>query len=174
MITQVTNAAAPIGDCKSGKYILWLYPLQMSSTTLLFFVRVRAVYRDSKWIIVFFFLMWLVVSGTSITTICYTFTNLGPTKYCIGIINPGLEQAANILPLLNGIAALLNDTLVFLAITLRLVGTPEWSAVTGRKNRIRAAFSGDYLPAFSKAMLRDGQAYYLLVTIFCIPINFSS
>lgn len=132
----------------------------MSTTTLLFFFRVRAMYRDSKLTVLFFLFMWAVISGSSITPVFYRSINLGPTEYCTYLVPPEYERAADILPIINGLFVYIHDTLVFAAITLKLVGTPGWSAETGR-GWIRLLFSGNYLPRFSRAMLRDGQAYYL-------------
>ena len=65
-----------------------------------------------------------------------------------------LAAAATIIPLVN-------DTLVFLAITGRIY----CNSYAGRTLQVgvRILLFGDYLPAFSKAILQDGQAYYLLV-----------
>jgi hypothetical protein len=54
---------------------------------------------------------------------------------------------------------MINDTLVLLAITVGLAMNtyPEPTLKQG----IRMAMYGDYLPAFSRAMLRDNQMYYL-------------
>ena len=76
------------------------------------------------------------------------------------LVPPEYERAADILPIINGLFVYIHATLVLAAITLKLVGTPGWSAETGR-GWIRLLFSGNYLPRFSRAMLRDGQAYYL-------------
>jgi len=116
------------------------------------------MYHDSKWVIGFFFLMWLAVTGASTTDVFYSYANLGPTKYCIGINLPQYVVVASVLPLVN-------DTLVFVAITFRLAGTPNWNASTSQKSWIKVVLLGEYLPNFSKAMLRDGQAYYLWVSV---------
>ena len=77
-----------------------------------------------------------------------------PTRYCAaGHVKPLIAAAA--------IALLINDTLVFLAITWRL--SCNSYACPTFKHVIRVFAFGDYLPALSKAMLQDGQAYYLLV-----------
>ena len=52
------------------------------------------------------------------------------------------------------------DTLVFLAITWRL-SRNSYDPYT-LQSGIKFFIFGDRLPAFSKAFLRDGQAYYLL------------
>jgi len=57
---------APVADCKTIDYIVEsLYILSLSSTSLLFFSRVRAVYGNSKIITIFFGLMWASTVGMS-------------------------------------------------------------------------------------------------------------
>ena len=81
-------------------------------------------------------------------------TNIGPTQYCLtGGIKPYAEAAA-VIPMIN-------DTIIFCAISWRLWRN-NWARPTV-KNSFRVFVFGDYLPSFSKSMLLDGQAYYLLV-----------
>jgi len=148
--------AAPLGNCHEvASGILWFYPLQMSCTALLFFFRVRAMCHDTKWATPFFFVMWLGVTVAS-TPSAYlnTITNLGPTAYCIGKVLPKYAIVVSILPFVN-------DTLIFVAITMKLAGSQDTSCAPRRGSWIRVVLFGEYLPNFSKAMLRDGQVYYL-------------
>jgi hypothetical protein len=57
------------------------------------------------------------------------------------------------------IIPVINDTLVFLAITWRL-SRNSYTRLT-LKDGFRFIVFGDYLPVFSRALLQDGQAYYL-------------
>ena len=57
---------------------------------------------------------------------------------------------------------LIYDTLVFLAITWRLSRNSYDPGPNTLESGIKFLIFGDYLPVFSKALLRDGQAYYLL------------
>jgi len=59
------------------------------------------------------------------------------------------------------IVMLVNDTLVFLAITWKLMGNARIDSSIRTGFRILAF--GEYMPALSKALLQDGQAYYLYV-----------
>jgi hypothetical protein len=56
-----------------------------------------------------------------------------------------------------------NDTLIFIAISYRMVSlsmvSGTWSA------RAKSFFTGDGLHHLSKAMLQSGQAYYLSVVV---------
>jgi len=149
--------AAPLGNCHAvSSRIVWFYPLQMSCTTLLFFFRVRAMYHDTKWVTPFFFVMWLAVTAASTPeAFLNSSTSLGPTAYCIDKVLPKYAIVASILPFVN-------DTLIFVAITMRLARS-NTSYAPWRGNWIRVVLFGEYLPQFSKGMLRDGQAYYLWV-----------
>ena len=134
--------------------IIWLIPVQMSFTTLLFFIRVRATYQNARWVTIIFGTLWLAVTGGSTADVFYHNVNIGPTKYCIVKDLPRYGQVATILPLIN-------DTLVFLAITYRLTGRQLISTSTKREHWFRVLVKGEYIPDFSRAVLRDGQAYYL-------------
>ena len=97
--------------------------------------------------------MWLAVVGAvSISPIVVGSTNIGSTGYCIGSILKPFGVVAVIVPLVN-------DTLVLLAVTVGLVMNTHLEPTL--KEGIRTAMYGDYLPAFSRAILRDNQMYYL-------------
>ncbi|KAF9553161.1 hypothetical protein CPC08DRAFT_767748 [Agrocybe pediades] len=80
--------------------------------------------------------------------------NIGSTDYCI---NSGLEpyvSAACIVPFVN-------DTLVFCATSWRL-----WKnayVTQSIHNNVKVMVFGHHLPSFSRALLKDGQAYYLTI-----------
>jgi len=99
--------------------------------------------------------MWLAVLGACLTvTQGIKGTTLGPTKYCI---NDGLASyvaAAAIIPLVN-------DTLVFFAITWKLMRNSHRGYTI--KEGVRAFVFGEYLQPFSRALMQDGQIYYLYV-----------
>ena len=75
------------------------------------------------------------------------------TANCLSSVVHPFLLAATIIPLIN-------DTLVFVAITWRL-SRNSYDAYTLRSG-IRSLVFGDYLPVFSRVLLLDGQAYYLL------------
>ena len=146
--------AAPTGNCVQVERIAnYLYPLALSSTALLFFFRVRAVYNRNKYVVAFFSFMWLAVLAGGLTAIQGVVgANIGPTNYCVMYnVKPYVASAA-IIPLVN-------DTLVFFAITWRLMGHAHADNSIGTGLRVFAF--GDYMPTLSKALLQDGQVYYL-------------
>jgi len=88
--------------------------------------------------------------------------NIGATRYCIDGEVKSYVTMATVIPLVN-------DTCVFLAISWRLFCNSY--ARPTLKDRLRVLIFGDYMPMFSKAMLHDGQAYYLTtVTINLLAV----
>jgi len=118
---------------------------------LLFFLRARAIYNRHTILVFFFFILWLSVLGTAaLVPIIATTANIGTTDYCIDVAVKSYASVATITPLVH-------DTIIFLAISLRLFGN---SHVT--RGNFKAFVTGEYLPQFSKAILKDGQLYYLV------------
>ena len=98
--------------------------------------------------------MWLAVVAACVIPFVgvSASANIGPTRYCMTVEIHSYAAAAIVVPLIN-------DTLIFFAITWRL--RCNSSARRTIKDSVRVLIFGDYLPAFSKAMLQDGQVYYL-------------
>lgn len=105
--------------------------------------------------------MWLCVLGGCIGSVVGVGGyNIGPTKHCLsGTLKPFVSVA--------GLIPFVNDSLILIAISFRLmqITMPEMEI----KDFIEGIIFGRNLPAFTRALLRDGQAYYLYV-VFCLPI----
>ena len=130
-----------------------LFCLAVPLTSLLFFFRARAVFGRDPFAVAFFGVLWLGVLGGCLTTIPgIGGANIGPTPYCTTGVFKFYAVAAAITPLIN-------DGIVFFAITWRLWRN-TWARRTV-KNGVRALVYGDYLPMFSKSLLQDGQIYFL-------------
>ncbi|KAF8959403.1 hypothetical protein BDZ97DRAFT_1837850 [Flammula alnicola] len=160
-LTYSYTAPVGVGKCVIPQHLVQVsFPIAISTTNLLFFLRARAVYRDNKIAIGLFTLTWLgVVGGSLLPSIAFTrFDNIGPTKYCIDPIRLGPSVSANTWP------GLVNDLLLFCAITWRLVRNS--TVQTTIKNTFRVIFLGQHLPALSRALLQDGQAYFLSIVVF--------
>lgn len=163
--TPVSNlSATPVPNCATLKKILEVvYCVAVSSTSLLFFFRTRAVFNRDPWIIFLFACLCLAVFGACVTPIIGVFTgNIGPTSYCMTVEVKPYTAAAVVVPLIN-------DTLIFIAITWRLHSNS--SARRTINDGVRVLVFGNYLPAFSKAMLQDGQVYYLWVLYIYIYLS---
>ena len=138
------------------KLVVNFYCTALIFTSLLFFFRTRAVFNTYPWVVAFFAGLWLAILGGCLAFIVeiYELVMVNPASnrdpICINSdVNPILAATTIIL--------LVNDTLVFLAISWRL-SRNSYTLESG----IRLLIFGDYLPVFSKALLQDGQAYYLL------------
>jgi hypothetical protein len=137
-----------------------MFAIGVPSTALLFFFRARAVFALNQLAIAFFGVLWLGVLGGCLTTIPgLTGENIGPTPYCITGEIKLYSTAGAITPLIN-------DTIMFFAISWRL-WTNTWARRTV-KNGFRAMVFGEYLPAFTRSLLQDGQIYFLLVFFYFI------
>ncbi|PPQ73128.1 hypothetical protein CVT26_014950 [Gymnopilus dilepis] len=149
------NAAAPTGDCNNlMKASSGVYCMMMASTSLLFYFRVSALYMDNKHVTRFFLFMWLALLGASLTAIIgVSGAPIGPTKHCVNVRLDRYLGIAVVIPFLN-------DTCVFIATTYRLIqfGLP---GDAGIRDIFRVIISGNGLSLLTKALFKDGQAYYL-------------
>jgi hypothetical protein len=126
--------------------------LGVSSTSALFFIRVKAVYCNHRIITVFFGLLWLMLSGLYfVVPAAAKAVHIGPTQICLMI---RVEHYAAIPVLIQVVF----DTLVFLAISLRLISFSIVGDTFGA--RMRSFFRGDGLPSLSRSLLYGGQVYY--------------
>ena len=137
-------------------------------TSLLFFFRTRAVFNTYPWVIAFFGGLWVAVLGGCLAFIVDSFLSSsksvpvndpasntgGTTPICINQGTDAFIVSSIIIPLIN-------DTLVFLAISWRLSRVSYDPYTLKTASGIKFFIFGDYLPGFSKAIFRDGQAYYL-------------
>lgn len=155
--------AGPVGHCfQNEKGLGAFYPASVSLSALLFFFRVRIVYQSHPFIVALFFLLWLgVVAGTLTVAFGVLGVNIGPTDYCLNGKVEDYVAAAALIPLVN-------DTLVFFAITWKLatdshILASSAKAASGRggKRGWWEIMKGDYLPGVSRALLKDGQTYYM-------------
>jgi len=146
--------AAPTGNCfLFEKVIDWLFPVAVPFTSLLFFFRVRAIFDNNRYVVGFFGLMWLaVLAGCLTVTQGVVGAHIGDTKYCLNAKLENYVSSAAIIPLVN-------DTLVFLSISVRLMLNSHLE--DSLKNGVRTLFFGFHMPGFSRSLLRDGQVYYL-------------
>jgi len=118
------------------------------------------MYNASLAVTVIFTTLWLsVVASSAMLPWALPGGNIGPTDYCIQ-----LQPAAYLVTPI--IAAFVNDTLVFIAITRRLMQMStdaEDEEQHGVMSHLRMFASPKSLPLFSRVLLRDNQIYYLSV-----------
>ncbi|KAF7360617.1 hypothetical protein MVEN_00793400 [Mycena venus] len=154
-------ATYPIRAC-SAAFLAFnsFYPVSISATTFLFFSRVRAIYGGERMATIIFGFLWLSVAGSSTTVpIAGRAANSPDTSECI--LTHSSPYAGS-----SGIILTVYDTVIFLAISYRLVSTFAYiEPGLTRVEKLRIFFDGSNLPAFSKALLTDGQIYYLITVI---------
>jgi len=76
------------------------------------------------------------------------------TPYCVEI-KPQTES------ILGAIGPVIHDVLIFLATAWILMQNSYIEANASVKNSLKIMVLGRHLPAFSKALLRDGQLYFM-------------
>ncbi|KZP25923.1 hypothetical protein FIBSPDRAFT_855207, partial [Athelia psychrophila] len=131
----------------------------INTTSFLFFLRVRAVYLQSRTITILFGALWVVTAsvGIGFTALVMRGAERVPyTAYCV--------QAAvkhNSVPITM---IFVHDTMAFLAISYRLAA----DAVTAGdwRSRVRLIVTGKGLFSLSRALMKSGQLYYLATTVF--------
>ncbi|KAF8898040.1 hypothetical protein CPB84DRAFT_1825539 [Gymnopilus junonius] len=144
LLYAIIYETTPIGNCEKLSQVgPWLICIAIPSTSLLFFFRVHAMYNRHKYVSGFFFLMWLAVLGGNLTNVPgVAGFNIGLTKHCLnGTLKPYISVGI--------IMQFVNDSLIGMEEEMKLKDVPR--VIVFKKN----------LPAFTKALLWDGQAYYL-------------
>ncbi|KAF9547615.1 hypothetical protein CPC08DRAFT_769410 [Agrocybe pediades] len=158
MILQSIVLTLPLDHC--GRFhvaVLVCYNLLISTTMLLSYFRVCAVWGKNKAIVVVFGFLWLSCVACTLTSITgITFASFPGVPYCSVFVSGNYVSAAVIGPTVNHI-------LVFVAIT--------YGVCMSRTNGHQSLFSsggyrtfifGESLPAFSKAILQSSQLCYLV------------
>src|SRR5260221_12305696 len=129
-----------------------LAPFTVPLSTLLFVIRVCALYNNKKYVVAFFSMTWLLVlSSCIIVPLGARGARIGNTKYCF-------DSRTRLADVLSSSSILIHDTLIFIAMSCAFMRISY--SDPNVKNSIRVLVFGRYLPAFSKSVLRDGQAYY--------------
>ena len=148
-----------------GELAVVFYCAVLVFTSLLFFFRTRAVFNKNPWATAFFAGLWLAVLGGCLSLIVGVFKAM-PVNAASNMIVICLDTGIGDFAAAVDIIPLINDTLVFLGISWRL-SCNSYDPYTLRSG-IRFIIFGDYLPVFTKALLQDGQAYYLLAISWSI------
>ncbi|KAF8154764.1 hypothetical protein B0H34DRAFT_799509 [Crassisporium funariophilum] len=157
----------PFDDCNQiENALLATLIVFIASTTLLFYVRVCAVYNMHKYIVGFFGLLWVATVCTASVTDIHKFSavHIGPTKYCMEILAG--SPSASVFMILT------NDTLIFIAVTYKVYMMFLDSDATPNE-RVHTLFLGRSLPALAKAIMQDAQFYYLVALIASTVITIS-
>ncbi|KAJ7508619.1 hypothetical protein B0H11DRAFT_1902224 [Mycena galericulata] len=155
ILTCFVYAVAPVQNCSAlalGFDICLL--LTQTTTAMLFFIRVTAVWHRNKVVLGVFSVLWIgVLAGGLTVPIGVRAAHIGPTLQCIDTIIPDYTQVVTIMPLIF-------DTAIFLAITYRILA--HTIVADSFVARARAFFGGTGLSTLSSALLRGGQHFYFI------------
>ncbi|KZP18047.1 hypothetical protein FIBSPDRAFT_1046428 [Athelia psychrophila] len=129
----------------------------IASTSFLFFLRVRAVYLQSRTVTMLFGALWVVTTSVSVgfAALAARDVELVPyTTYCTTS-----TKHTDIVATMTFV----HDTMVFLAISCRLAA----DAVTAGdwRSRVLSIATGKGLFSLSRSLMKGGQLYYLATTI---------
>ncbi|KAF9044988.1 hypothetical protein BJ165DRAFT_1474706 [Panaeolus papilionaceus] len=146
-------SAAITWDCaRFHKIVGAFYPITIPATSLLFFLRLRAVFDRNKIVVTAFGLIWITLFASAISVpFGLIGANIGPTKYCVTASIRKFIVAPTII-------SFVHDTLVLFAISWRLMSLTHLDQDVRRG--VKGMVLGDYLPSFSRALLHGGQQYY--------------
>ncbi|KAJ6486607.1 hypothetical protein C8R45DRAFT_930244 [Mycena sanguinolenta] len=157
------TVVAPVENCNAlalGRSICIV--LKQTSTVMLFFLRVTAVWHSSKIAYVVFSILWLAILGAGIIDpVGDRGAHRGPTKQCIDTVIPAHIEATGIVPPIN-------DTVIFLAINYRILA--HTILADSLMARLRAFFGGTGLSTLTRKLVQSGQHFYLLVYVLCSSI----
>ena len=140
------------------RFLCFSIAFATASASVLFYMRVLAVYNRSKPIAAFFGAIWILLVGVSLPVPFFISTgHIGPTNFCI---MTSIRWIGSPLYTFGVLAAF--DILVFVFISRRLhkvlestsTHRPWWRAVL-------SLFRSEGLPQFSKTIMQHGQKYLL-------------
>ena len=129
-----------------------VFPFCVPSMTLLVVFRACALYNNNPYVVTFFTCSWLVLVVACVTVpFASTAVNIGITEYCSPQVRSLVTFGIIYVPI--------HETMIFLATSWAFLQSSYTD--TNVTNGLRVMILGKFLPAFSKSILHDGQAYYL-------------
>ncbi|KZP07901.1 hypothetical protein FIBSPDRAFT_939271 [Athelia psychrophila] len=130
----------------------------IASTSFLFFLRVRAVYLQSRTITILFGTLWVVTTSVNIGYAAFEMRGTERVP-ALCYTNPTIKSNS-----IAVTATFVYDTMVFLAISYRLsagaVTAGDW------RSRVLSIVTGKGLFSLSRSLMKGGQVYYLTTTVF--------
>ncbi|KZP19059.1 hypothetical protein FIBSPDRAFT_1045805 [Athelia psychrophila] len=131
----------------------------IASTSFLFFLRVRAVYRQSRTITMLFGALWAVTTSVGFGFSAFEIRGTERVPYTAYCTNSTIKYTS--LPVM---ITFFHDTMVFLAISYRLAA----DAVTAAdwRSRVLSIVTGKGLFSLSRSLMKGGQLYYLVTVVF--------
>lgn len=156
--TLCGRAATPVGHCSVAIRVA-TSPLVVAlpASEFLLFLHVRAIYATERGVVWFFTLLWLsTLVSAAIAVVTISGITIGPTNYCTPATLARVNIGTVIIPLVN-------DTLLFIALVARIMGTStrDENVASLLKDRLKTALFGASLPRLAKTLLQNGQQYFL-------------
>ena len=143
---------APLNDCQIViRAVGWFGAFAVPLNASLFLLRIWGVFYDIRSVCVLFTVLWLSTFGSFTAPFTFVGRHIGPTRECI---IRSVEKSTSA----GFVAIVIYDTMVFIAISLRLLldnPADGWIA------RLKLFFSGEKMGYLSRALLQTGQMYYL-------------
>jgi hypothetical protein len=133
----------------SASYIFAIPP-----TAFLFFLRVRAMFRDNRLVTGFFGLLWLGIFGTA-----FIVPFGGVEGVHIGAVSQCIDSKVSQITIVPTTVNMAFDLLVFLSISWRLAVLNHQAG-----SRVQAFFTGRGMSHISNTLMQSGQLYFMFVT----------
>lgn len=155
-------AATPIGECSVLRVLIGVFFLStLGSTSLLFYIRVRAIFENSMVATIVFGFVWLSILTTAfLAPFASRVEYIGPTQFCRIIFDYPFGFPTWPILVMTGF-----DALVFLAIAWKLIkGVGAYVPTQGQNSKwknIKMFVTGEGLPLFSKFLLCGDRKYYV-------------
>ncbi|CAL1702835.1 unnamed protein product [Somion occarium] len=165
VVASVMYAVAPINCSATVKTVAWFTALALPCNSFLFLLRIKAVFYRSRIIVGIFCFLWLSTLCAFSAPFSIDARNVGSSIFlCTSEVND--------LGVLGFLAVAIFDTLVFLAISIRIM---TYCLADTWKGRIRTFFRGEGMGYVSKTLLQTGQLYYMMsvsVNLLAIALLF--
>ncbi|KAF5329567.1 hypothetical protein D9619_009344 [Psilocybe cf. subviscida] len=151
----------PVGHCSIAIRVVTLpVVVAVPASEFLLFLHVRAIYATERIVVWFFTLLWLsTLVNAALSAASISGMNIGPSSYC--------TAATTAYATISMVIPLVNDTLLFIALVARIMGTStqHWNTTYILKDRFKTALFGASIPRLAKNLLQNGQQYFLATVI---------
>lgn len=133
------------------KAIGWTASFSVAFNNILFFIRVRGVYYRERRVCMGFLVLWFITLSTFTAPFSFTAANIATTSYCV-VAEVDTFVASGV------VGTALYDTVVFLAISYRLVSISIGRSWT---DKLRNFVQSKDLAAVSYILWSTGLFYYM-------------
>ncbi|VDB92614.1 unnamed protein product [Peniophora sp. CBMAI 1063] len=154
------------GECAASRVaVAAFWTIAIASTSLLFFFRARALYKDRPVVVGLLAILWLCTLGASLTLAIPVGSRDESTAVVGSQLCTGISDK---FPPFTGLSIIISafyDAVVFCAISYRLYPGYDPTSHSTWKKKIGWFFKGEGLPRLSKALLQSGQQYYMVSVV---------